>query len=152
MLIKIWSGGKRKKKSRRCTHSNKSILLEHVLILYKWRARRARTVVQSFSVSQSAKARRFVVASPCAPVCRVRKDSLSVSDPPCYYCFYLCLLDGALRCGTLWHKNRLIAFLSSALLSVHRTAHTAASPKPATAHERLCLFVLLHGQRDRRLD
>lgn len=84
-----------------------------------------------FVVFESAKPRRFVVASLCAPVCCVRKDSLSVSDLPCYYCFYLCLLDGALRCGTLWHKNRLTPSLS---LSLSPQLGSALSPQSTAQH------------------
>lgn len=50
---------------------------------------------------------------PSAPLCAVcvKAASLSQTLPRCH-CFYLSLLDGALRCGTLWHKKRLIPSLS----------------------------------------
>lgn len=71
-----------------------------VLVSFAWQARQGwiACIHTKFLV---LRARSFTVASLCAPVYSVRKDSLSFSDPQCYYCFYLCLLDGALRCGTL---------------------------------------------------
>lgn len=47
--------------------------------------------------------------SSCAPVRLHKNHSLTAPNPPCDYCFYLCLLDGALCCGTLRHKNSLAA-------------------------------------------
>lgn len=65
---------------------------------------------------------------PSAPLCAVcvKAASLSQTLPRCH-CFYLSLLDGALRCGTLWHKKRLIPSLtlSSALLSAHSARRAA---------------------------
>lgn len=77
--------------------------------------------------------RRALLWRPSAPLCAVRATTASsVSDPPCCYCFYLCLLDGALRWGTLWHKSCLTPLHPLLTLLSPRAVHSA--PQSAAQH------------------
>lgn len=105
LLIKFWSGGEN-------TFKNQQALCIIQYIDWDWINRTDTTGQDRLCDTQS-----FVLCCGVSLRSCVRKDTLSVSDRRCYYCFFLCLLDGALRCGTLWHKNRLThppSLLSSA--------------------------------------